>query len=697
MAEAVLRDIARSSRSLESSQRQFKQTANENNRSITKIVKDIATTFAAQRKDSADISNAINESIVQSQQTASKVDATNGLLQESVTLQSMMVNELKNMRIGIRNLGEKINQFVNLLGGGSNPGGGGGPTPTSGNTPRVGGGRGSAARNLAMAGAGVGAVGTAAYLGIQALTGGNRETASTRDTSIKSVSELVRLAKEAGFSDTQAPIMASIAASESSGNPSAHNPNAQTGDNSFGLWQINMLGRMGPERRRMFGIQSDEELFDPKVNARAAKKIFDMQGFNAWSDYKNNKYMAYMGTAQRAISESGTSGQSSTSQATQQSQPNNTATNVTPPAGTQSTSGGSDSASGGSSSAQSSGTQTPPSQGQSTTSGGENAAALSGVGVGLAKKLQEIQSAFGGNLKVISGYRDEQRNQEAGGAGNSAHLRGNAVDVRFEGGVPETLKLIEDASKAGIGGIGVYGPGSVHLDVESKRAWGRDYRRGSVPQWAEGAIRAHETNKWGEYDASARGGEEMASRVGGGPMVGAGLGGMGMGGGMGYNPMAMMGMFGGGRVGAIAGAIGSLAPMIGGLIGGIGGMGAAQAAPLQPQQAAVERGNLFDFKQFSQLPEDQQTSARFFEAEMNERLRKSQSIQERAVATNVRREQADQRTAETPPPPPPRPDDSGGGQTVINNNNSSGGMFQGDNWMKEVYARFGGGTMPTVW
>jgi hypothetical protein len=280
-------------------------------------------------------------------------------------------------------------------------------------------------------------------------------------------------------------------------------------------------------------------------------------------------------------------------------------------------------------------------------------------------------------------------------------LRGNAVDVRFEGGIPETLKLIEAASKAGIGGIGVYRPGSVHLDVESKRAWGPDYRRGSVPQWAEGAIRAHETNKWGEYDASARGGEEMASRVGGGPMVGAGLGGMGMGGGMGgmgYNPMAMMGMFGGGRVGAIAGAIGSLAPMIvGGLIGGIGGMGAAQAAPLQPQQAAVERGNLFDFKQFSQLPEDQQTSARFFEAEMNERLRKSQSIQERAVATNVRREQADQRTAETPPPPPPRPDDSGGGQTVINNNNSSGGMFQGDNWMKEVYARFGGGTMPTVW
>jgi hypothetical protein len=94
--------------------------------------------------------------------------------------------------------------------------------------------------------------------------------------------------------------MAAIAMGESSGNPNAHNPNRSTGDDSYGLWQINMLGRMGPERRRMFGISSDEDLKDPRINARAAYQIYKQQGFRAWTVWSSGKYRQYMGAAASA-------------------------------------------------------------------------------------------------------------------------------------------------------------------------------------------------------------------------------------------------------------------------------------------------------------------------------------------------------------------------------------------------------------
>ena len=100
------------------------------------------------------------------------------------------------------------------------------------------------------------------------------------------------LAIDAGFTPEQAKVMAAIAMAESGGNPRAHNPNGR--DNSYGLWQINMLGRMGADRRRQFGIGSNEELWNPSVNARAAKAVFDAQGFDAWSVFEDGKYQQYL-------------------------------------------------------------------------------------------------------------------------------------------------------------------------------------------------------------------------------------------------------------------------------------------------------------------------------------------------------------------------------------------------------------------
>lgn len=103
-------------------------------------------------------------------------------------------------------------------------------------------------------------------------------------------SQVYSLAKAAGFTATQADTMTQIAYKESGWNPSSLNDNSRTGDLSYGLWQINMIGNLGPERRKQFGISKNSDLYDPATNARAARKVFLSQGFAAWSVYKNNSY-----------------------------------------------------------------------------------------------------------------------------------------------------------------------------------------------------------------------------------------------------------------------------------------------------------------------------------------------------------------------------------------------------------------------
>ena len=112
--------------------------------------------------------------------------------------------------------------------------------------------------------------------------------------------QIARAARAAGFPEDKVATMTAIAMAESSGRSDVINDNANTGDLSFGLWQINMIGDMGPERRKLFGIKSNEELLDPITNARAAYKIYELQGYGAWSVYKSGKYRDYMVSAKKA-------------------------------------------------------------------------------------------------------------------------------------------------------------------------------------------------------------------------------------------------------------------------------------------------------------------------------------------------------------------------------------------------------------
>jgi hypothetical protein len=61
-----------------------------------------------------------------------------------------------------------------------------------------------------------------------------------------------------------------VAMKESTGRPRAHNNNRETGDNSYGLFQINMIDSLGPARRDKFNLDSNEDLFNPVRNAEIA-------------------------------------------------------------------------------------------------------------------------------------------------------------------------------------------------------------------------------------------------------------------------------------------------------------------------------------------------------------------------------------------------------------------------------------------
>lgn len=89
---------------------------------------------------------------------------------------------------------------------------------------------------------------------------------------VLSLDEIYSVARSVGFPRETAAKMVAIAIKESAGNPQAHN--SKPPDDSYGLWQINMIGALGPDRRGRLGLSSNSQLFDPVVNARAAKMIW---------------------------------------------------------------------------------------------------------------------------------------------------------------------------------------------------------------------------------------------------------------------------------------------------------------------------------------------------------------------------------------------------------------------------------------
>jgi hypothetical protein len=98
--------------------------------------------------------------------------------------------------------------------------------------------------------------------------------------------ELKDLLWAVGFEGSALKTAWSFAKIESNGRPLAFNGNKSTGDKSFGIFQINMLGDLGVARKEKFDLVSDKELFDPVTNAEITYHMTD--GGKNWSAWSNS-------------------------------------------------------------------------------------------------------------------------------------------------------------------------------------------------------------------------------------------------------------------------------------------------------------------------------------------------------------------------------------------------------------------------
>jgi len=171
---------------------------------------------------------------------------------------------------------------------------GGGNTTTSGVTT-------ASFAGMSMADA-ISAFRASGFLGSTGLSGGRGSprrrggvggtaTAPTKAGGQLTGEDVARYAYNAGFRGENLVKAVAIAYRESRWNAGSYNPNAATKDLSYGLMQINMLGNLGPARLKQFGLSSNEDLYDPAANMKAAFQMSGGKDFYAWGSYKGKDPM----------------------------------------------------------------------------------------------------------------------------------------------------------------------------------------------------------------------------------------------------------------------------------------------------------------------------------------------------------------------------------------------------------------------
>lgn len=79
-----------------------------------------------------------------------------------------------------------------------------------------------------------------------------------------------------------------VAKAESGLRPDAHNYNPATGDNSYGIFQINLYGSLANSR------PAPNKLVDYKFNVEYAYNMWKSQGWTPWGAYTNGSYLNHM-------------------------------------------------------------------------------------------------------------------------------------------------------------------------------------------------------------------------------------------------------------------------------------------------------------------------------------------------------------------------------------------------------------------
>lgn len=92
--------------------------------------------------------------------------------------------------------------------------------------------------------------------------------------------QLEDILRQAGFSGKGLRMAKAIVFYESTNRPMALNKSS----NCYGLFQINMTGAMGPDRRQKYGLNSNEDLYNPLINAQIAYQMTNGgKNWSAWS------------------------------------------------------------------------------------------------------------------------------------------------------------------------------------------------------------------------------------------------------------------------------------------------------------------------------------------------------------------------------------------------------------------------------
>jgi hypothetical protein len=95
--------------------------------------------------------------------------------------------------------------------------------------------------------------------------------------------ELVELLQVVGFTGQDLKEAWAIAKKESNGRPLAFNGNKLTGDNSYGIFQINMINTLGEDRREKFDLDHNADLFNPVTNVEIAFHMSNGgENWSAW-------------------------------------------------------------------------------------------------------------------------------------------------------------------------------------------------------------------------------------------------------------------------------------------------------------------------------------------------------------------------------------------------------------------------------
>ena len=105
---------------------------------------------------------------------------------------------------------------------------------------------------------------------------------------------------------------------------------------------------------------------------------------------------------------------------------------------------------------------------------------------------QATAAALGLTLDITSAYRSPEYNAKVGGARNSMHVQGLALDIVQTGWTnAQRQNFIQQAYNAGFRGFGIYNT-FTHIDIGATRAWGSGGSRRDLPKypWAQTTLGA---------------------------------------------------------------------------------------------------------------------------------------------------------------------------------------------------------------